>query len=358
MACTALTLFLSAPCVLGQNPLAQAQTHDTGPSASKYRIGPVIVRGNRRIPASTIRKSISIKTGDIYDPAKVEHDLAALKDTGYFDDVRADTKDEFGSTDRKIVIFYVRETNESVPSGTPASPPAPLPDEVGEQYNRASKLLWAGDLKDAQSAFEAVLQKKPDNLRAKTLLGLTLTRLSEQSENLGEATLAVAQLREALGLDPDEAYWHSALAKLLHAQGNAQEATKECAQAARLSPDDSDLARGCGFGATPEIWKDDTFPKTQNLTGTQGWTPAIPQNHIEPPYSEKARAAQLQGTTVLWLVVSDHGDVEQAAVEQPLGLGLDESALRTVRTWTFKPAISHGAPVRVRVMAEISFRLY
>jgi hypothetical protein len=118
--------------------------------------------------------------------------------------------------DPLVVIFYVREKDELVPPGIASSPPIPpVPDEIVEQFNHASKLLWVGELKEAQNEFEAVLQKKADYASAKILLGLTLARLSKQSENLAETALAVAQLREALVQDPDEAYWHEALAKLL-----------------------------------------------------------------------------------------------------------------------------------------------
>jgi TonB family protein len=324
----------------------------------QYRITMVIVRGNRRVPTSTVRKSISIHPGDIYEPAKIEGDVAALKNTGYFDDVRAVTEDEAGTKDGKFVTFYVREKDELVRPEMPSSPPTPLPDEIGEQYKQASELLWAGELKSAQSAFEAVLQKKPDYLSAKTLLGLTLARLSAQSENLAETSLAVAQLREALAQDPDEAYWHKALAKLLHAQGKAEEAAKECARAAKLSPDDSDLMRGCGLGASLEMGNDDTIPNGKEIPAIPGATEPIPIHKPEPPYSEKARAARYQATSVLCAVIGVDGAVEEVVVEKPVGLGLDEAALRAVRAWTFKPATLKGTPIRVRIMAEVSFRLF
>ena len=353
----AKSILVIVPLLLtGTSELAPAQTDNAPPDERRPKIEAIIIRGNRQIPSSTIRKSISNHVGDIYDPAKVAHDVAAIKATGYFDDVRAETADS--PAGGKVVTFYVGEKNESLPPGTPYSPSTPLPDEIGEQYNRASRLLWAGELKEAQTAFEAVLQRKPDYANARVLLGLTLRRLSEQSENLGETTLAVAQLRQALVHDPDEAYWHRALAKLLHTQGNAEEAAQECAQAAKLSPDDADLTRGCGFGARPEIAKDDAIPKGTQLAATPDSTLPIPVQHAAPPYSEKARAAKLQGTLVLWAVVGVQGNVEQAAVEHALGLGLDESSLRTVRTWRFKPATIEGIPMRVRVMVEMSFSLF
>jgi TonB family protein len=239
-----------------------------------------------------------------------------------------------------------------------AAPLTLLPDKIEKQYKHASELLWAGELKQALSGFEAVLQRKPNYRSAKVLLGLTFAKLSGQSEEKGDRAGAVSQLSEALRLDPEEPYWHKALAKLLHAQGNEEEAAEECAQAARLSPDDSDLGRGCGFAASPEIGGDNAVPNAQDLAGTEALTQPVPESHPAPAYSEKARAARLQGTVVLWLVVGAHGEVEQAAIDKALGLGLDESALRTVRTWRFKPATLNGAPTPVRLMVEVSFRLF
>lgn len=61
---------------------------------------------------------------------------------------------------------------------------------------------------------------------------------------------------------------------------------------------------------------------------------------------------------MLWLVVDAQGDVKQETIVKPLGLGLDERALRTVRTWKFKPSTRNGTPVPVRVMVEVSFKLF
>lgn len=87
-------------------------------------------------------------------------------------------------------------------------------------------------------------------------------------------------------------------------------------------------------------------------------TAPIPIYKPEPPYSEEARKAKYQGTVVLYIVVDTQGNVIDARVVKPLGLGLDEKALDTVRTWKFKPGMRNGIPVAVRVMVEVSFRLF
>ena len=85
----------------------------------------------------------------------------------------------------------------------------------------------------------------------------------------------------------------------------------------------------------------------------------IPIYKPEPAYSEEARKAKYQGTVVLWIVVDAQGNVNHdVRVVKPLGLGLDEKAVETVRTWKFKPAMRNGVPVPVRVIVEVSFRLF
>jgi protein TonB len=84
----------------------------------------------------------------------------------------------------------------------------------------------------------------------------------------------------------------------------------------------------------------------------------IPIYKPEPAYSEEARKAKYQGTVVLWIVVDAQGNVHDVRVVKPLGLGLDEKAVETVQTWKFKPATRNGTPVPVRVMVEVSFRLF
>ena len=66
----------------------------------------IILRGNRRIPAATLRARIFSHDGDVYDENALERDFMALWNTGFFDDIRCEAVDgEKG----KIVTFYLRE---------------------------------------------------------------------------------------------------------------------------------------------------------------------------------------------------------------------------------------------------------
>jgi TonB family protein len=89
-----------------------------------------------------------------------------------------------------------------------------------------------------------------------------------------------------------------------------------------------------------------------------GVSEPVPIYKPDPAYSEEARKAKYQGTVVLWIVVDAAGAVTDCKVVKPLGLGLDEKAVETVKTWKFKPAQRNGTPVPVRVMVEVSFRLF
>lgn len=89
-----------------------------------------------------------------------------------------------------------------------------------------------------------------------------------------------------------------------------------------------------------------------------GVSQPVPIYDPDPPYSEQARKAKYQGTVVLSIVVDAQGAVHDAHVVKPLGLGLDEEAVKTIQTWKFKPAERNGVPVPVRILVEVTFRLF
>ena len=76
----------------------------------------------------------------------------------------------------------------------------------------------------------------------------------------------------------------------------------------------------------------------------------------KPEYSEEARLAKLEGTVLLSVVVGADGSPRDIRVARPLGLGLDESAVENIRSWTFRRGTKDGAPVDVLVNEEIFFR--
>ena len=76
-----------------------------------------------------------------------------------------------------------------------------------------------------------------------------------------------------------------------------------------------------------------------------------------PRYSEEARKAWLAGTVRLACVVGSDGLARSFKVIESLGLGLDESAIRTVSAWRFAPAVKDGKPVDFAASVDVNFQL-
>src|SRR5215510_13218847 len=67
----------------------------------------MLIRGNRRIPESTIRIWIGTREGDPYNPVQLDRDVRALYAQGHFEDVKVYAED--GTRGGKIVTFEVIE---------------------------------------------------------------------------------------------------------------------------------------------------------------------------------------------------------------------------------------------------------
>lgn len=80
--------------------------------------------------------------------------------------------------------------------------------------------------------------------------------------------------------------------------------------------------------------------------------------HVEPEYSEAARALKCAGDVMLRLKVDAGGKPYDIAVVKPLGLGLDEKAMLSVAQWTFEPARRGGSPIPVELNIQVAFRIY
>ena len=97
----------------------------------------------------------------------------------------------------------------------------------------------------------------------------------------------------------------------------------------------------------------------RNSTPRGHTTAPVPTYRPEPPYTPKARHDRIQGMVALLIVIDAQGNVTDVReTSKPLGEGLDEKAIETVKTWKFKPAARDGVPVPVRVIVEVTFRLF
>ena len=77
-----------------------------------------------------------------------------------------------------------------------------------------------------------------------------------------------------------------------------------------------------------------------------------------PAYSEIAQYEKYQGIVVVNVIVASDGSIHNVRLRRPLGMGLDEIARDTVRTWRFRPATHNKEPVAVEMNIEAAFNLY
>lgn len=77
----------------------------------------------------------------------------------------------------------------------------------------------------------------------------------------------------------------------------------------------------------------------------------------QPLYTENARAARIQGVVILQAIIDAAGKVADVKVLKGLPEGLDASALDTIKTWTFKPAMRGSLPVAVYFNLTVRFSL-
>jgi TonB family protein len=75
----------------------------------------------------------------------------------------------------------------------------------------------------------------------------------------------------------------------------------------------------------------------------------------KPGYTEEARLAHLAGTVTMSLTVDDEGIPKEIHVLSPLGLGLDENAVASVRQSRYSPAQKDGKPVPLKINVSLAF---
>jgi TonB family protein len=98
-------------------------------------------------------------------------------------------------------------------------------------------------------------------------------------------------------------------------------------------------------------------PPTPDPVGNVAISPAVVFRGADPPYTQEARTAGLQGTVQVSFVIGEDGVPQNLRVISPLGLGLDEKAIESVRQWRFQPAVLNGQPFRIRTTITVTFSL-
>ena len=75
----------------------------------------------------------------------------------------------------------------------------------------------------------------------------------------------------------------------------------------------------------------------------------------DPHTTLPARILLLQPEVLAEVVIATDGLMHQIEIFQPAGFGLDESAVRALMQWRFKPAEKNGVPVAVEGNIKLRF---
>jgi TonB family protein len=86
---------------------------------------------------------------------------------------------------------------------------------------------------------------------------------------------------------------------------------------------------------------------------------SVPQllTHVDPKFSEQARAAKFSGVVLVTLIVDTNGLPQNVHVLRGVGMGLDEVAMDAVKQYSFRPAMENGKPVAVQLNVEVNFQI-
>lgn len=115
------------------------------------------------------------------------------------------------------------------------------------------------------------------------------------------------------------------------------------------------------FDPPPDSARTDFELPMPRPLGSRGMSAGISPPRLvskkEPRYGEASRQARIEGTVVLYVVISPAGTPSDVLVYRHLSPDLDVEAVRSVRRWRFTAGMSNGQPVVVPVLIEINFQL-
>ena len=79
---------------------------------------------------------------------------------------------------------------------------------------------------------------------------------------------------------------------------------------------------------------------------------------FEPDSNEFAQADGVSGLALYHTVLGADGKPKEIVIARPIGFGLDESAVDSIRKASFEPAIKEGKPVPVLLDLVVEFHIY
>jgi hypothetical protein len=97
----------------------------------------------------------------------------------------------------------------------------------------------------------------------------------------------------------------------------------------------------------PGIFRQNTVDQKARLLST-----------FEPKSNEYAQASAVAGMALYHTVIGADGKAQEIAVGRPIGFGLDENAVDSIRKASFQPAMKDGKAVPVLLDLVVQFRIF
>ena len=124
-----------------------------------------------------------------------------------------------------------------------------------------------------------------------------------------------------------------------------QRATGSSAQSTRLAE-----------GATEAAPSEPDAARPGRVKVSSGVSTGLLVKKVAPIYPGDARAAYIQGTVLLGVVISETGDItDLELVDGPIELA--GSAVAAVRQWKYKPYLLNGQPVKCLTQIQVNYQL-
>ena len=79
---------------------------------------------------------------------------------------------------------------------------------------------------------------------------------------------------------------------------------------------------------------------------------------VEPQYPVFAKRLRVSGEVVFIIVVDTEGIPTVTDIINPIGLGMEESAIESISQWRYSPTILDGVAIPVTATVTVGFRLY
>jgi TonB family protein len=91
--------------------------------------------------------------------------------------------------------------------------------------------------------------------------------------------------------------------------------------------------------------------------GDEGVSAPVLVKEMKPDYPAAAKRQGVEGTVELEGVVQTDGSINDIRVTKSVDARLDQAAVTALGQWRFRPGQKDGAPVRVLILVELSFKV-